>query len=339
MVNLVMQVDDSTPKSLPELQTSICLACGSHGLTLVESITIERLADAWANDREALRSEDVDRKAWLNSTVRAIDARAIRFDRCEKCGLEMSSPRRPWLDGLYPEDEDYPRRWEFSRCLSDLGEKPLSILELGCGAGEFLSMAQDRGHKVLGVDFNPAGVEKAISRGLDAVCGGFEYLREYLVTSNKECTFDAIVFFHVIEHLAEPQALLRDLRTFTHPGTRLIISCPGPDRFAGLIREQRVGTREFVDYPPHHVLRWSIPGLRNFLERNDWRVVRALEEPLDWLGASSQIGITRAMYKGYLNSPVRRRLSVVRALVQLLMEVIRRHTTGLSIYVFAERAN
>lgn len=334
-----MHLTSTKSTSLPELQTTVCLACGSSGLTFVESIAIERLADAWAIDREALGGESADRQAWLESTTRAIESSAVRFDRCEKCGLEMSSPRRPWLNGLYPEDENYPQRWEFFRCLTDLGSNPLSVLELGCGAGEFLSLAESRGHQALGVDFNPFGVETATARGLKAICGGFDHLREYLINSQTELTFDAIAFFHVIEHLAEPELLFKELNSFAGSGTRLAISCPGPDRFTGLISEQRVGTREFVDYPPHHVLRWTIPALRKFLEAQGWTVITALEEPLDWVAASSQIGITRAMYKGYLNSPIRRRLSLVRARAQLVMEVMRRHTTGLSIYVLAERSN
>lgn len=339
MGNAMMQVASSKPTSLPKLQTNVCLACGTSGLTFVENIPIDQLADAWANDREALGGESADRKAWLDSTTRTIESSAVRFDRCEECGLEMSSPRRPWLNGLYPEDEHYPQRWEFTRCLTDFGAKPLSILELGCGAGEFLSMAESRGHKAIGVDFNSYGVETAKGRGLKAICGGFDHLREYLLKSQKELAFDAIAFFHVIEHLAEPDLLFQKLNSFARSGTRLAISCPGPDRFTGLISEQRVGTREFVDYPPHHVLRWTIPALRRFLEAHGWKVINAVEEPLDWVAASSQIGITRAMYNGYLNSPIRRRLSLVRARAQLLMEVLRRHTTGLSIYILAERSN
>lgn len=323
---------------VPTRQTECCLACGADGLTLVEVIPITLVAEAWASDREArYGGRQADRRAWLETVVRAIGTDSVRFDRCQHCGLEMSSPRRPWPEGIYPEDEDYPLRWEFGRCLEDLGNEPLRILELGCGSGEFLAMARNRGHHALGIDFNLAAVKKANSRGLEAVYGGFDRLREYLSLKGHDKTFDAVVVFHVIEHLAEPDAILRGLAPFIRPGTRLVVSCPGPRRFTRLIREQQIGTRDLWDYPPHHVLRWTIPALRSFLGTHGWNLLSALEEPLPWVGAISQIGCTRAMRGGYIHNPVRRRISIAWAGIRLLYAVVCSKMTGLSIYVLADR--
>lgn len=326
-----------TADPAPARQAERCLACGAAGLTLVEAVPVRRIAQAWAVDRETCFNRPADPHAWLDRAARAIGSDVVRFDRCPRCGLEMSSPRRPWLEEVYPEDETYPLRWEFGRCLDDLGPAPLRLLELGCGAGEFLAMARDRGHQALGIDFNPVAVEKARGRGLEAICGGFGELREHLRAGGDGRTFDAVATFHVIEHLAEPGAVLRELEPFVRPGTRLVISCPGPRRFTRLIGEQRLGTREFVDYPPHHVLRWTLPALRSFLEARGWKVHLALEEPLSWVGASSQIAVTRALYRGYAHRPWRRRLAIVWARARLLLESLRRPTAGLSIYALAER--
>jgi SAM-dependent methyltransferase len=303
----------------------------------VEAVPVRRIADAWAVDRETCFGRRADPQAWLDLATRAIGADVVRFDRCPRCGLEMSSPRRPWLEEIYPEDETYPLRWEFGRCLDDLGPAPLGILELGCGSGEFLAMARDRGHQALGIDFNPAAVRQAGGRGLKAVCGGFGELRDRLLAEGTAMTFDAVATFHVIEHLADPGAVLRDLEPFVRPGTRLVISCPGPRRFTRLIGEQRLGTREFVDYPPHHVLRWTLPALRSFLEARGWKVLLELEEPLSWVGASSQMAIARALYRGYAHKAWRRRLGIAWARVRLLFEALRRPTSGLSVYALAER--
>lgn len=336
------------PSEKNRLDPRRCLACQVEGLTFVEEVPIMRLAEAWATDREvrgcrrpsanALQDSEswqAKRAAWFDAITRALKTDVVRFDRCRHCGLEMSWPLQPWPEGLYPEDEDYPVRWEFTRCLDDLGPSPLRLLELGCGAGEFLALARQRGHTAIGIDFNPRAVETAKARGLEAVYGGFEQLREHLANHGLSNSFDAVAVFHVIEHLSDPHELFRLLSEFVKPGGRIAISCPGPRRFTRLIREQQVGTRDLWDYPPHHVLRWTIAALRCFLEGIDWEVLRACEEPLPYVGASAQMGCTRAMWKGYLHCAWKRRLSIAWARVRLLPALFT--MTGLSLYVMARR--
>jgi SAM-dependent methyltransferase len=300
----------------------------------VERVTLDSLARAWSGFKAAESGRAVDPGPWLDAARRSVGTDSVGFARCGQCGLEMSSPRRPWSQGLFPEDEPYPVRWEFSRCLDDLGHEPLRILEIGCGAGEFLSAAMACGHTAIGLDFNPEAVRRASEHGLTVICGGVDRLRQ-LLEGGDDVRFDAVVAFHVIEHLAEPERLLAELTPLIRPGGRLIISCPGPRRFTRLIREQQVGTRDLWDYPPHHVLRWTLPALEQFLSAHGWQVTTALEEPLRWIAASAQIGCTRAMLRGYLHRPLRRRISIAWARLQLL--ALGRTLRGLSIYIVARQ--
>ena len=43
------------------------------------------------------------------------------------------------------------------------------IIDIGCGRGEMLSILQQAGHEVMGVDTDPDMVEACTSRGLPAV--------------------------------------------------------------------------------------------------------------------------------------------------------------------------
>lgn len=317
--------------------SSVCLACGAQALVAGKEVPLVDLARAWSRLRRLKSLAPVSVETWLEAAMASIGRSSVRFDRCPRCGLQVSAPLTPWREGAFPEDEEYPPRWEFDRCLEDLGPRPLRILELGCGAGEFLEMARRRGHDTLGVDFNPTAVEAAVARGLHVVHGGLDRLREHLAARGDDLVFDAVVLFHVIEHLADPVALLHELTPFVRRGTRLVVSCPGPRRFTRMIREQRIAGWDFWDYPPHHVLRWTLPSLTRFLSFHGWRVLAAVEEPLHFVGASSQIGCTRAMYRGRLNRSVYRRASIVWARIRLAAARTMR-IRGLSIYVMAECA-
>jgi SAM-dependent methyltransferase len=319
----------------PTREWNRCFACGSSELSLIEVVPINALAEAWTSEQQFRCGISLGRDAWFAAVAGSLRAAAIRFDQCQDCGTEVASPRRSWEEDVYPEDERYPVRWEFERFLQDLGPAPVTVLELGCGSGTFLSEAQRRGHCPIGIDFNRRAAALACSRGLEVICGGFDRLREHLAERRSDQTFGAISMFHVIEHLSDPDCVFEELAGFARSGTKLGISCPGPRRFTQLIREEQVGARDFWDYPPHHVIRWTIPGLHQFLEARGWRVLRAIEEPLPWVGAASQIAITRAIRRGYIGDGIRRRLAIAWAMVRVLASL--RVIKGLSLYIFAER--
>jgi 2-polyprenyl-3-methyl-5-hydroxy-6-metoxy-1,4-benzoquinol methylase len=312
---------------------------------------VPRLARAWATFRKVHasgaegpgpqhRPTEEEVGGWAQAIRAAVAADVIRFDRCAGCGLEVASPGRPWPEGAYPKDEHYPVRWEFDRFLADLagarheaGAPNSLLLELGCGAGQFLERARAEGHQPLGIDFNPAAIDEARRRGLEVVLGGFEQLRSHLSARGPERSFGAVAMFHVIEHLPEPAGLLNGLAEFVRPGTLLGLSCPGPNRFTRLIRAQQAGRRDWWDYPPHHVLRWTTPALSTFLQANGWELVRAEEEPFSLVHAAAQMGYTQALWNGFAHRRWWTRWAILAARLRLLTSFSRYR--GLSLYALA----
>lgn len=320
----------STPPSTPPTAPHPCVACGSPELVAGERVSRADLVAAWRREDEATGAfEAVEPRT---AAILASLPGEIRFDRCTACGLEMTVPPAVWLPSAYPRDQSYPVRWEFERGVEDLGDTPLDVLEIGSGEGHLLAMAGARGHRAVGIDFSGTAVARSDARGLRAFCGGFDELARHV---GGVARFDAVALFHVIEHLANPDELFAALARWTRPGARLLMSCPGPRRFTRLIREQQVGASDFWDYPPTHVLRWTLPALRAVVERHGWRVVTAIEEPFSWIAAGSHIGVVRAIYRGEIEAPLRRRLNIALAWLRLLTAPGRR--AGISLYLCAVR--
>lgn len=309
-----------------------CVACGADGLRLVEEIASAAIAAAWRREDLALGQPDVA-DARHASLLRVLPP-LIRFHECPACGIEIASPRQVWPATEYPSDQSYPIRWEFHRAADDLGTRPLDVLELGCGTGEFLALAGARGHRAVGVDFSAHAVAAAKARGLSAFHGSLDDLRPHLASGQR---FDAIVFFQVIEHLPDVTPLFETIAAWARPDARVFIACPGPRRFSRLIAEQSAGRSDFWDYPPHHVLRWTLPALDAALRRHGWTPEIALEEPLYWTGAVSRIGIARATHRGRLRSPIGRRLTIAGAWASLATAAKTRRF-GDSLYVCARRS-
>ncbi len=74
------------------------------------------------------------------------------------------------------------------------------LLDVGCGAGEFLSFLAVEGIPARGLDLDAGEVERARARGLDAVHGD---ALGYLSSCGE--TFAAISLLQVIEHVPPPQ--------------------------------------------------------------------------------------------------------------------------------------
>ena len=309
----------------------VCVACDGRDLSPSERISARELVAARRREDEATGATAImDQRS---REMLALLPEVMQFDRCRACGLEMASPAVLWSASDYPRDQSYPLRWEFERCVEDLGPEPLDVLELGCGTGSLsgrrrrarTSSGRRRFHRYGGRG-GPVARAAGDLRGFDALA----------THVGRDARFDAVVFFHVIEHLADPAGFLAALDPWLRPGARLFLSCPGPRRFTRLIREQQAGASDFWDYPPQHVLRWTLPALGAVLARCGWDVQTAIEEPFSWVAAGSHVGIARATYRGELARPVARRVSIAVGWMRLLASPSRRH--GTSIYVSAQKS-
>lgn len=121
-----------------------------------------------------------------------------------------------WLMYLQP-----TKRVEVDSEIMYLGRREAgSLLEVGCGNGEFLGRMEDLGWRVDGVDTDPAAVALASSNGLRVWCGSVED-RRYPADH-----FDAVVMSHVVEHVQDPAALLHECRRILKPNGRLILVTP-----------------------------------------------------------------------------------------------------------------
>ncbi len=97
------------------------------------------------------------------------------------------------------------------------------ILDVGCAAGYFLRIAQQHGHDVHGVEMSAAiAVEAVKALGAERVHIG---TLEAAITAKHHAaeSFDMVTLWDVIEHVPDPQSLLRTIRTLIKPGGRLLL--------------------------------------------------------------------------------------------------------------------
>lgn len=98
---------------------------------------------------------------------------------------------------------------------SGSGERPVTVLDAGCGGGEFTAFLKSRGFDVVGLDIAAAAIERA-----RMLCPETRFhvgsLEEKLPFHGGE--FDAIWSTEVLEHLFDVHASLSELNRVLDPG-------------------------------------------------------------------------------------------------------------------------
>jgi len=104
--------------------------------------------------------------------------------------------------------------------------QPTSVIDVGCGRGEFLDLLRDAGVGARGLDTNHEMVEVCRARGLDVVEGD---LVGYL-SALPDASLGGLIAVQVVEHL-EPSYLMRALDVAYHklrPGSPIVLETINP---------------------------------------------------------------------------------------------------------------
>ena len=110
---------------------------------------------------------------------------------------------------------------EFFDNLAVENQVPLSILDIGCGKGYFLYLAQKRGWRVLGVELAAGLAAKGKEKyGIDIRSGSFEEVD--LVESG----FDVITMWNVFDSIPDPLGCLRKVGRILSPGGTFFLRTP-----------------------------------------------------------------------------------------------------------------
>lgn len=129
-----------------------------------------------------------------------------------------------------------------------------SVLDLGCGRGEFLQLLKQRGVDGLGVDADEEMVAAVVEKGLNAQRAE---VHEFLKLHSGE--FDGVFAAHLIEHLRPEEfiELTRLAAAALRPGGRLILVTPNPHNLSMQLHEFWTDLQHVRFYTPE-IVRWVV---------------------------------------------------------------------------------
>lgn len=227
-----------------------------------------------------------------------LEARGYRIAQCRSCGLWYVNPQ-PAPEELrafyanYDDGEQWRKLEEhFNRAIraAILRRKNSgSVLDVGCGSGNFLRCMREKGFSVFGIEPSGSGSDYARNEhGIDIYHGMME---DYLAAQAGQ-RFDVITLLNVLEHLREPAAALMQLRQALASDGMLAVAVPDA-RFHDLVGRlrRRLGVPDpyWIEQPksvlsgfklPDHLCSFQPSTLSALLRRCGFRVVALQNAPI-----------------------------------------------------------
>jgi len=198
----------------------------------------------------------------------------LEIYQCPSCKLQMQDITNP--DGFYTKDyfegtaeysyfdeRKYFRYCEFVwkarlKTIKKFKPPPARFLDVGCSFGGFVKTALKEGYDAEGIDISPYVVEE---------CQKDEEIKNRIFCSdllhyipNKK--YDIITLIEVIEHLPEPNRILKKLYDLLNPSGLLIIQTAN---FDGL--QAKMQKNHYHYYLPGHLFYYSKKNLTAFLKQ------------------------------------------------------------------------
>lgn len=268
---------------------------------------------------------------------RKIGPKILAYHHCLECYVTYLSPRFKVADlnKIYSKSEyfdllsqstksnfvDFFLRFrlfpEYHEFVSRSFSTPGNILDVGCGAGEFIKEMTKIGWDAFGIDMSRIAISRAKQ------VADKDHLRVGVVSKQifGQTKFQAISFWHVLEHVPSPREFLTDLGSNLKPAGKLFFEVPNsnswlfrrfkadynwlmvpehiwyfsPDSIMRLARESGFSVQRF-EYPPRALLNFSL-SLYTIIRRNfGHRLAKLLFIPT--IPISLVVGICASMF-GY----------------------------------------
>lgn len=138
------------------------------------------------------------------------------------------------------------------------------ILDVGCGLGYFLDVAQDVGFGVTGIEFNPGAIRQMKEKYAFPVYEGS--LHSIPASAGQ---FDVITMFDVIEHLHDPFGDMKKMFELLQPGGGVAITTMDSESFSSRLLGMRLEDFRRIR---EHLYFFSRESLTKVLESAGFRV-------------------------------------------------------------------
>ncbi len=247
------------------LDNIICPVCGSDkSKNLWDNYEVHETAAYYCppsrNESNYNRFVLNIKKLWSSDTAKVVE--------CTQCDFAFGYPHVGGDEEFYTistEHKGYDKyKWDYNYAIENLMPTQGKILDIGAGDGLFL----DR----LGPNFEKFAIEGSIHTRNLLIEKGINVLQNFDEALEKNVgTFDLIVMFQVLEHIAEFNVFLENIQKLLKPKGKFIVSVPNK---ASIFEKEKYIPR--ADMIPNHINKWSEKSLAFALNKANLSVEKTI---------------------------------------------------------------
>lgn len=225
--------------------------------------------------RSTLTKNDFQFKIIKNNLKNTLDdyTKHGQIVRCLSCSLVYANPQEnvsKLLSGYEAvEDPEYIRTEKFRMITLrehlkriELFKQKGKLLDIGCFAGYFLSLAKKNGWNIYGIEPSIWARKIALQKGIFMIGKNIETVRL------RKDFFDAVTLLDVIEHLSNPNKIIEKVYTCLKHGGIIALGTPNIESLFAKILGAKCPFLIRM-----HLIFFSPKTLRKLLEKNGFRVV------------------------------------------------------------------
>lgn len=218
------------------------------------------------------------------------DDNSWQIHKCRNCDHSFVNPQPSYEDLASYYRADYgPFNTENEGKISELIKKAkikgehrhikispgIDILDVGCGGGNFLSVAKALGANIQGVEPSPYAYQACLDAGLPVFNG---MLTDYIASRGIDKKFDIITANHVVEHHHDPKQLIEQMISLLKPSGKIWFCVPNfGSSWAGSLKN-----KWYSLHLPFHLQHFTITSVKELAKQSDLELIEIRTEELPW---------------------------------------------------------
>lgn len=161
------------------------------------------------------------------------------------------------------------------KLIDSLQTREKSLLDIGCGTGDFLNVSQKRGWEVSGLEPNIDARKVAIKK-IKEQTKLYENIEELLKNETKK-KYDVISLWHVLEHVADYKDYINKIKSVLKKEGVLIIAVPNFKSFDASYYKEYWAAYDV----PRHLWHFSQNSIKTIFEKQNMQLVKTLPMKFD----------------------------------------------------------
>jgi ubiquinone/menaquinone biosynthesis C-methylase UbiE len=264
-------------------------------------------------------------KTELSCTDHTVSHETFTIVSCTHCQFHLTNPRpdneslgqyylsqnyishsnksKSIIDIIYRVSRLFTLRWKFNLVKKQINQPAFTLLDYGCGAGDFLLQCQKQKITIQGVE--PSENARKIAQ---------EKLNHHIRSDISELhqKFTAITMWHVLEHIPDLQEKIHQLKEHLDENGTIFIAVPNHNSY-----DSQKYKNEWAGYDvPRHLWHFSQDNMQQLLHHNDLILQKIVPMKLD----SFYVSILSNKYRhgqttisGFINGVITGLISNVKA--------------------------